>query len=133
MLDYTTYYAIIEKPFFAPPAWMFGVAWSIIYPLIAIALLYLIWRAIRRETPWHLVWIFALNLVFNIAFTPLQLGFPGAIWATLDIVAVLVTLVVLLWKMWPHTKFGVVLLVPYLLWGAYATTLQVTIYFMNAV
>lgn len=131
MLEYATYYAMIDKPFFAPPAWVFGVAWGIIYPLIALALLYLLWRVIRKEAPWSLVWIFALNLIFNILFTPLQLGYPEAIWATLDIFAILGTLVVLMWRMYPHTQFGVALLVPYLLWGTYAAILQVTIYILN--
>ncbi len=37
MENYSTYYADIAKPFFAPEPWVFGAAWGIIYPLIVIA------------------------------------------------------------------------------------------------
>lgn len=131
MTDYATYYALIEKPFFAPEPWVFGLAWGIIYPLIAIAFvwaLYLVWQGRLSE---QIAILFVLNLVANVLFTPIQLSYPGTILPTLTIFAVIGTLGVLQWKLWHAQKFIFLLLLPYLLWGAFATVLQCTIYVMS--
>jgi tryptophan-rich sensory protein len=132
MLDYQTYYASIVKPFFAPPPWMFGVAWGIIYPLIALAGLYLfvLWR--RHAIPPSLIAVFLINLTANLAFTPLQLGMPETILPTLDILVVLGTLAYFEYKIFRISKLVFALLLPYLLWGGFATALQVNIYILNA-
>ncbi|MDP2650446.1 MAG: TspO/MBR family protein [bacterium] len=131
MLDYQTYYASIVKPFFAPEPWVFGVAWGIIYPLIALAGLYLLILWWRRSVPLYLVFVFAANLAANLAFTPLQLGMPETILPTLDILVVLGTLAYFEYRILRYSRVIFWLLVPYLLWGTFATVLQLSILFLN--
>lgn len=131
MLDYANYYASIEKPFFAPEPWVFGAAWGIIYPLIAIAGVFLLFLYFQKKAPLSLVILFAINAFANFLFTPLQLIYPDQIWATLDIFVVLGTLALLEWMVWSRSKIVFALLTPYLLWGAFATVLQVTIFILN--
>jgi tryptophan-rich sensory protein len=133
MQDYSTYYASIEKPFFAPEPWVFGLAWSIIYPLIIIALLLTLYRWWQGRVSQIVLAVFGINVLANLAFTPLQLNFPEAPYATIDILVVLGTLVYLQWYFWQHDRVVFWLLVPYLLWGAFATVLQVTIFILNFV
>jgi len=132
-MDYPTYYDTIAKPFFAPEPWVFGLAWGIIYPLIIIAAAYTAFLVARRTLSRRklIVALFVVNIIANLAFTPLQLGFPDAWYATVDIILVLLTLAVLQVLFWRQNKLLFFLLLPYLLWGAFATVLQVTIYFMN--
>ncbi len=130
-MDYKTFYSTIEKPFFAPEPWVFGFAWGIIYPLIAIAFLYTIYLASKKKLPWSLVGVFVVNLMANFAFTSLQLDFPNQLYATLDIVLIVGTLAYLEWYFWKQSKTLFFLLLPYLLWGSFATVLQTTIYVMN--
>lgn len=131
MQTYQTFYAAIEKPFFAPPEWLFGLAWGIIYPLMAITFVYLIYLWYKKEAEVSLIWIFLVNLFFNILFTPLQLGLESMWWATIDILIVLGTLVYFQVRAWRTSKLVFALMLPYLLWGAFATVLQITITFMN--
>lgn len=133
MEEYSTYYSDISKPWFAPEPWVFGFAWGIIYPLIIAAALYTIYLWYQDRLPQvHLVLtIFVSNIIANLAFTPLQLGWPTEIYATLDIVLVLLTLVYLQRYFWQNNKIIFLLLLPYLLWGGFATVLQVTIYCTN--
>lgn len=131
MQDYSSYYASIDKPFFAPEPWVFGFAWSIIYPLIIIAFLFTLYRWWQGQVRNVVLAVFGINLLANVAFTPLQLNFPGAPWATLDILVVLGTLAYLEWYFWRHQQLIFWLLLLYLLWGAFATVLQVTIYVTN--
>lgn len=132
-MDYPTFYASIEKPFFAPEPWVFGFAWGIIYPLIAIAFVYALYLASNKKLSWNLVGVFILNLAANLAFTPLQLDFPNQLYATLDIVVIVSTLAYTEWCFLKRSKILFFLLLPYLLWGSFATILQSTIYVMNYV
>jgi len=131
MQDYQTYYSEIIKPFFAPEPWVFGLAWGIIYPLIAIAAVLMFFAWHKKELSVKLLYVFIVNMLANFAFTPLQLGFPEAPWATLDIFLVLVTLSYLEFHFWKNHKLIFFLLLPYLLWGGFATILQTTIYVLN--
>lgn len=131
MRTYQEFYQSIEKPFFAPPDWAFGVAWGIIYPLIAIAGIYLGYLVYKNRAPKSLLVIFGINLIANFLFTPIQLGLDPLWPASLDILVILGTLVYLEYKIWSYSKIIFTLLLPYLLWGGFATVLQLTIMFTN--
>lgn len=130
-MDYTTFYSTIEKPFFAPPEWVFGAAWSLIYPLIAIAFFSTLFLWFRKRVEGKIVIVFIINLIANIAFTPILITWGSQLWATIDILVVLGTLIYLMREFWYSSRFIWWLLLPYLLWGAFATFLQATIYFLN--
>ncbi|KKU91763.1 MAG: TspO and MBR like protein [Candidatus Jorgensenbacteria bacterium GW2011_GWA1_48_11] len=131
MQTYAQFYEAIKKPFFAPPGWVFGTAWGIIYPLITIAFIYTCVLVIRKRVPTNLLWVLIANLIANFLFTPIQLGF-AALWpASLVILFIFGTLAFFEYKIWRHSKVVFFLLLPYLLWGAFATILQITITFIN--
>ncbi len=127
MRTYQEFYQSVKLPNFAPPAWVFGLAWSIIYPLITIAFIYLCILVIKNKAPKSFLWLFIINLIANFLFTPIQL-WPTALWpASIDILIILATLAVLEYKIRRYSTLIFWLLVPYLLWGAFATILQLTI------
>lgn len=74
---------------------------------------------------------FALNLVFNFAFTPLQFGLKSNVLAAIDVVLVLATLLWALKVVWPYVRFVVIVNIPYLLWVCFATVLQFSIVAFN--
>ena len=74
---------------------------------------------------------FILNIVFNLAFTPLQFGLLNNLLATIDIVLVLGTLVWALYVIHPHAAIVTYANTPYLLWVSFATVLQLTITYLN--
>jgi len=131
MNDYSAFYQSLQKPFFAPPEWVFGVAWGIIYPLIAIAFIYFLFLLWKKEVPPTLLWVLLLNLAANILFTPILFGFKDLIFATVDILIVLVTLAYFEYKIFSSSKIIFALLLPYLLWGSFATVLQISITLLN--
>lgn len=131
MKTYPEFYSSIAKPFFAPPAWLFGWAWGIIYPLITIAFVYLCILVIRDKAPKKLLWVLIINLIANLLFTPVQLGFHAFWPASVDILIILGTLAYFEWNIWRYSKTIFFLLLPYLLWGAYATVLQLWIMAIN--
>ena len=121
----------IVKPFWSPPAWLFGPVWSVLYILIAASYGTVFYKAFTKQIPWIVALPFALNLIFNFAFTPIQFGLKNNVLASIDIILVLGTLIWGLVAIWPHMLWVVYANLPYLLWGSFATVLQLTITWLN--
>jgi tryptophan-rich sensory protein len=92
------------------------------------------YKAFTGKISWMVALPFALNLIFNFAFTPIQFGLKNNLYAAIDIVLVLITLIWALVAMWyasPALRWIVYSNLPYLLWVSFATVLQLTITVMN--
>ncbi|OJI08722.1 MAG: TspO protein [Candidatus Vogelbacteria bacterium CG10_big_fil_rev_8_21_14_0_10_49_38] len=133
-MNTSNWYSQLIKPFWSPPAWLFGPVWSVLYAIIAVSFGTVFYKAFTNQIPWIVVLLFALNLLFNFAFTPIQFGLKNNLLASLDIILVVVTLVWALYAVWnnvPELRWVVYANIPYLLWGTFATVLQLTITFLN--
>ncbi len=129
---YGVWYALLEKPFFAPPPAVFGIAWGIVYPLIFLAFLWTLYLYYKKHAVSRgFVWLFILNLALNLSFTATALATKNNVLASLHILLVLGTLSWLMLRAWKSSRTVFVLLVPYLLWGAFASLLQLSITAMN--
>jgi tryptophan-rich sensory protein len=124
-------YAELVKPFFAPPAWVFGPVWSVLYLIIAGSFGYVVYLFFTKRIPFIILLPFLLNLFFNLIFTPLQFGLKNLPLASLDIVLVLATLVWAMWVIFPVARWVAYVNIPYLLWVSFATILQLSITWMN--
>ena len=128
------WYATLIKPGWAPPAWVFGPVWTLLYAIIAVSFGTVFYKAFTRQIPWLLALPFALNLIFNFAFTPLQFGLQNNLLAAVDILLVLGTLIWALYAIWHASsdlRWVVYVNIPYLLWVAFATVLQLTTTYLN--
>ena len=131
MNDSAAWYANLNQPSFAPPAWVFGPVWSVLYVVITASFGYVLYLAFKQRLPWVVFLPFGLNLLFNLAFSPLQFGLKNNLLAAVDIVLILGTL---LWAMWAirlHVAWVAYVNIPYLLWVAFATVLQLSITWLN--
>lgn len=131
-MDSYNWYSQLIKPTWSPPAWIFGPVWSFLYVLIALSFGKVFWMAIKKEIPWAVALPFILNLVFNFAFTPIQFGLKNNFLAAADILLVLSTLVWAMWAIFPYARYITYAQIPYLLWVAFATVLQLTITYLNS-
>lgn len=125
------WYETLIKPSWAPPASLFGTVWSILYPIIIVAYGYTIWRVVAGDFPRALLVPIIVNVVANIAFTPIQFGLRNLWLAEVDILVVLVTIVWSIAVIWPHSRVASIALVPYLVWVSIATVLQTSITWLN--
>ena len=113
---------------------MFGPVWTVLYAIIAVSFGAVFYKAITRQIPWLVALPFALNLIFNFAFTPLQFGLQNNLLAAADILLVLGTLIWALaavWRSAPRLRWVVYVNAPYFLWVSFATVLQLTITYLN--
>ena len=133
-MDAYSWYSQFIKPDWAPSAWVFGPVWTLLYAVIAVSFGAVFYKAIKRQLPWTIALPFALNLIFNFAFTPLQFGLQNNLLAAVDILLVLGTLIwalVAVWHRAPSLRWVVYVNTPYLLWVSFATVLQLTITYLN--
>ena len=128
------WYSQLIKPTWSPPSWLFGPVWTVLYVIILVTFGTVFGKAFTRQISWLVALPFALNLIFNLAFTPLQFGLKNNFLAAIDILLVLGTLIWALYAIWQNLPEGhwiVYANLPYLLWVAFATVLQLTITYLN--
>ena len=81
--------------------------------------------------PWYVVLPFAINLIANLIFTPIQFGWRNLPLAAVDIVVVWGTIVWMIFAIWKSQPWLAVAQVPYFIWVSIATVLQVLITYRN--
>ena len=130
LLGNTDTYQHIVKPPLSPPAWLFPVAWSILYVLMGIAA-YLVWQASATERSGALRLYLAqlvVNVLWPLFFFRLEWRLFAFFWLLLLVALVSLTMV----GFRSLSKPAFRLLVPYLLWLVFAGYLNLGTYFLNA-
>lgn len=130
-MDQTVWYTTLIKPSFAPPAWIFGPVWTVLYILIAVSFGKVFLMFLKKQISWLVALPFLLNLIFNFSFTYLQFTLQNNILASIDILLVLATLIWAMISIWSHSRWITYIQIPYLLWVSFATVLQLTITYLN--
>lgn len=124
------WYALLEKPSFNPPNWVFGPVWTVLYIMMGAAL-YLVMTAKSKLSKKPALYVFigqlVLNLGWSIIFFGLHMPLLGLIEIVLLIIAVLYTIVTFA----PHSKTAAWLLAPYVAWLLFATSLNTGIVLLN--
>ncbi len=125
------YYAL-RKPSWQPPDWAFGPAWSVILVLAAIAAA-LAWRhAANGAQRAEVLGLFAVNGVFNIAWSLLFFRLQRPDWALLEVPLLWLSILAPMLALGAFSRSATWLLLPYLLWVSFAAYLNLTIVRLNA-
>ena len=124
-------YKELKKPSWAPPRRLFGPVWMVLYIIIFISYGYVVYLYIKNIIPFIVLLPFILNLVFNFAFTPIQFRLKNNWLASVDILLTVGTLLWALYAIYPYASWVSFVNIPYVLWGIFATTLQLTITLAN--
>lgn len=125
------WYSQLIKPSFAPPSWVFGPVWTVLYAIIIVSFGYVISLYANKHISFLTLLPFLLNIVFNVLFTPLQFGLKNNLLASIDIALVLGTLIWALIAIYPHARWVTFINIPYLLWVSFAITVQFSITILN--
>lgn len=126
-----TWYATLNKPFFAPPNWLFGPAWTLLYFLMGVAF-YLIWKQGWQKKKNRIAGkYFLVQLALNFIWSPIFFGLRMPLLGLIVIVAMWIMIAITMKKFYPLSKLAFYLLVPYLLWVSFATLLNGAIVVLN--
>lgn len=125
------WYQNLEKPIFNPPSWLFAPVWTLLYTLMGIAA-YLVWqRGGHRYVVKKALAVFAAQLVLNALWTPVFFGAHQVGLALVVIGLLWVFILATMVLFYQRSKLACWLLLPYLLWVAFAMVLNVSIWLMN--
>lgn len=124
-------YKQYKKPTWAPPSWLFGPVWTVLYILIAISFGNVVYQYTLGTISFVVLLPFILNLIFNALFTPIQFGLRNNALASLDILLVLLTLGWAMISIFSYIPWVTYINIPYFIWVCFATVLQLTVTYMN--
>lgn len=117
------WYIPLQKPSFQPPAWMFGVIWTVLYTLLGIAVAIVINAPPSKERR-DALWLFGGQLALNFAWSPVFFGMHMIDVALVVIVVMLVMALTAARYFRRLNKVAGWLMLPYLLWLCLATALN---------
>lgn len=131
-----TWYRTIEKPSWNPPPWLFGPVWTALYALMGCAA-WLVWRSDRgsrnaiapRIRP--ALAAYSAQLGLNALWSPVFFGAKRIDLALVVIASLLVMIAETMRRFYRVRPSAALLLIPYLLWTAFATALNTAIWLRN--
>lgn len=128
--DGNIWFALLAKPAFMPPAWTFGVAWTVCYILMGLALAFVLsargarWRGVA-------IALFVLQLALVLAWSPLFFGAHKVGAALILIVVLAIAVALTSWRFARIRPLAGALMLPYLAWLLFAAFLNYTISQLN--
>src|SRR5512134_1128908 len=123
-MTWIEWYNSLAKPSWTPAPATIGLIWQILYPIIVVTFGFVFVQAMRRKVPWLVALPFAINLVANLIFTPIQFGMRNLPLASVDIVIVWRTIIWAVIAVWPEYRWGALAQVPYVVRVMSDTVLQ---------
>lgn len=126
----------LNQPFLAPPAWLFPVAWTILYILMGLASYYIFMGGERgskrdKEISRSALVVYgiqlALNFAWSLIFFNLRWYWPALVW----LVVMWAMIVILIVKAHKVSKPAMWMLIPYILWATFASYLNLMIAILN--
>lgn len=125
------WYPTLSKPFFNPPAWVFGPTWTLLYIMMGVAA-FLVWRqGLAAEGTKAALGVFAVQLALNGLWSILFFGLksPGLAFAEIIVLWLAIAATVYLFRrVLPAAGW---LLLPYLAWVSFAAVLNGSIWMLN--
>jgi translocator protein len=121
------WYQGLARPWFQPPDWAFGPAWTIIFALSGYALMRA-WQAGGRRT---LLAIFVINGLLNALWSLLFFTFERPDWALIEVVPLWLSILAMTLVARRHDRVAAWFILPYLAWVSFAALLNLAIVRLN--
>ncbi|NEW86533.1 MULTISPECIES: TspO/MBR family protein [Rhodopseudomonas] len=131
LTDTGTWYQSLVKPWWQPPDWAFGPAWTVIFALAAMSAVYA-WRGARTraQRDW-VIGLFAANGFFNVLWSMLFFTVRRPDWALLEVPLLWLSVLAGVVVFWRSARTASYYLLPYLVWVTFAAYLNWTVVALN--
>jgi len=124
------WYESLNKPPWRPPNWLFPVAWTALYAMIAVSG-WLIWTAAPLEETWLALTIYSVQVVLNACWSAIFFGIKRMDLALAELCLLWLSIVAMIVTFYPISPLAAWLLVPYLVWVSFAGVLNFTMLRLN--
>lgn len=126
----SSFYVQLNRPEWAPPGWLFGPVWTVLYVLMGIAA-WMVWRERGWAGARGALTLFLVQLAVNALWTWLFFAWRQGRLALADIVLLAALIVATMIAFARVRTVAAILLAPYLLWVLFATALTMAIWRAN--
>jgi len=126
-----TWYADLNKPWFNPPNWIFGPAWTILYILMGIAAARVQSHGMTNINVKKGIGLFIMQFIMNLLWTPTFFLLKQPMLALGIIICLWFMILMTIRALRKVDTIASLLLYPYLLWVSFATALNVGIVMLN--
>jgi tryptophan-rich sensory protein len=124
------FYSALARPAWAPPGWLFGPVWSVLYALMGVAA-WLVWRSRGFEDARSALIVFIVQLAANALWTWLFFVWRQGALAFAEILLLLALIFATMVLFWRIHRLAAALLIPYALWVAFASALTLSTWRLN--
>ncbi len=127
----TDWYVTINKPFFTPPNGVFSPVWIVLYIMMGVSV------GIVWNRGFHHIWVktalyhFLFQLLLNALWSIVFFGLHSIVGGLLVILTLFILLIFTFKWFKVVNKTAAYLLIPYILWVAFATVLNIGIWNLN--
>lgn len=121
----------LKQPFLSPPAWLFPVVWTILYVLMGIASYRILTAIANNEMRKNALFIYGVQLAFNFFWTIIFFNLGEYFFAFVWLVALWILIFLTKTHFSRIDKIAGYLLIPYLVWVAFAGYLNLGIWLLN--
>ena len=125
-----SFYGQMVQPGWAPPGWLFGPVWTVLYGLMAIAA-WMVWRSGGFSANRIALSLFFVQLLLNGLWSWLFFAWHYGALSFAEIVLLWVAIVATIIYFWRVKPLAGVLLIPYLLWVSFASALNYAMWQLN--
>ena len=116
------FYTQLARPDWAPPSFLFGPVWTVLYALMGIAA-WLVWRVGGFRATKSALTLFLVQLALNALWSWLFFGWHRGGLAAVEVLVLLVLILATAMAFWRISRVAALFLVPYLLWVSFASVL----------
>lgn len=124
------WYAGLTRPAYAPPNWVFGPVWTVLYLMIAISG-WLVWTSPVSPSKRTALIAFTLQLLLNAAWSAIFFGLHQPGWSLVEICLLWTAILTTILLFRRHSTTAAALLIPYLAWVSFATVLNFGFWSLN--
>jgi translocator protein len=124
------FYSQLVRPDWAPPGYLFGPVWTVLYALMGISA-WLVWRIDGFRAASSALTLFLVQLIVNALWSWLFFAWQLGAVSFADIVLLWALIVATLIAFARISPLAAALLIPYLLWVSFAAVLNYAIWQLN--
>jgi len=125
------WYATLNRPSFAPPNWVFGPVWTMLYAMMAVAA-WLVWKREGVKQAVLPLGLFGVQLALNVLWSVLFFGMENPFAALMEILLLWLFILATTILFFRHSPLAGALLVPYLCWVSFAAVLNYGFWTLNS-
>jgi len=123
------WYPTLNKSFLNPPSFVFAPAWTILYIIIGVSLFLILINETKNKN--KALIIFSIQIILNILWSVAFFGLQNPLLAMFVIVLLFISIILNILEFYKINKISGLILIPYLLWVLFASTLNYSVIVLN--